>query len=721
MTGPQHAGHEAVGVRRSPLIAALTAAVVATTLTVAPRATSTAPDPIDVISLVRVDTPTRADRQRLADLGVDLSEHAGDGFVDVVLHGAEDAARLAAAGFTWTVRIPDLVAREREIAAADRAYAADENAPTMPSGRRAYRTLADYEWDLRELAKRNPDLVKLIRLPHETVEGRSVLGVEIAREVWRLDGRPTFAVMGLHHAREWPSGEHTIEFAFDLVQSFRAGDARTVDLLGRARVVAVPVVNPDGFVASMTAARPVDGRELSELEGAQGDESTTYLAVQLAVVPAYKRKNCRTVDGQPTPSGACLAPGARQLGVDPNRNYAALWGGAGSSAFPGDDLYRGPAPFSEPETQNIRELVSSRQVTVLVTNHTFAGLVLRAPGVKDQGVTVDEPAMKALGQAMADANGSLNQLGYELYDTTGTTEDWSYGATGGYGFTFELAVPEFHPPFEETVADYLGTGKLAGRGNREAFYIALAAAADPAHHSVIATDAPPGAILRLRKSFDTSTSPVRTAETQFTDDPGSAGAVRTVRDHLDSRILSTGHDEWHVNPSTRPAVMERRVYDVGESIRRVDHDGDVPPVGEHIDVPFRLAPEDAAERLTVALDWAEPDDLDLEVLRVVDGKPQPVASSGNPPLFKESVTIDAPEPGDYLLRVVNYQSMATRFSLTAELFAVRVTHVHPALVPYEEWTLSCERPDGRVLETRKVLVSRGDRVVIDLSTCRERW
>ena len=46
-----------------------------------------------------------------------------------------------------------------------------------------------------------------------------------------------------------------------------------------------------------------------------------------------------------------------------------------------DPTYRGAEAFSEPETQNIRELVSSRQVTTLITNHTFSNLVLRPNGV----------------------------------------------------------------------------------------------------------------------------------------------------------------------------------------------------------------------------------------------------------------------------------------------------------------------------------------------------
>ena len=700
---------------------AIAALLLAGGLAVAPRATSTAPATAELVSLVRVNTATRAERQRVADLGLDLSEHGGDDWVGVVLHGADDAAKLTAAGLTWTVEIPDLVAREQQRQQLDAAYAAAADSPTMPSGRKAYRSLADYVWDMKELAKRNPGLVKLIKLPHPSVEGRTIFGLEITENVANLDGKPVFAIMGVHHAREWPAGEHTIEFAFDLVKNFNAGDARTLDLLRRARVIAVPIVNPDGFDVSFSSGQVFDGNEIAAIEGGQGD-ALTYTAAQAALLPAYKRKNCRMIDGVDGTAGACVAPGARHLGTDPNRNYAGLWGGAGASAIPGDDIYRGPAPFSEPETQNIRELVSSRQVTLLVTNHTFAGLVLRAPGVKDHGVTVDEPAMRDIGAAMAAANGSVNQAGYQLYDTTGTTEDWSYGATGGFGYTFEIAVKEFHPPYAETVAAYIGEGKLAGEGNHEAYYIALTEAANAARHSVIAVDAPPGAVLRLSKGFDTLTSPVRGAETQFSDDPGTAGPSQTLRDSISSIMVSGGHVEWHVNPSTRPAVMERKVYDLlGEPNSTWTHTGTSPVMNEAVDVPFSLDAADAGEQLDIALTWDTPDDLDLEVYRKVGAELKPVASSGNPMGVSEETTIASPEAGEYVLRVLNYASVSTSFTLSAETHRIGVTTVHPALRPYETWKLSCETPDGRILQSVNVLVSRGDRVEIDLAACRAAW
>ncbi|MEA3056262.1 MAG: hypothetical protein QOD30_1694, partial [Actinomycetota bacterium] len=563
--------------RHRPLAVLLLGALIAGLAAVPSAIGRDAPSPTDVLSMISVDAPTRAARQRLVELGLDSADHSDPTHVALVVTAA-DMQRLRAAGFTYRVDVPDLARREVQRIALDAAYAAAADTKAMPSGRKAYRSLADYDHDLHQLAVENPGLVKLIALPAKTLEGRIVHGIEITDQVQAKDAKPVFVLLGVHHAREWPSGEHAIELAYDLVNTWRAGDVRTHDLLGRARVIVVPVVNPDGYDVSFESAKIADGRELQNPDS-RGD-GADYVAIQQGPQGAYKRKNCRMIEGQDTPSGSCMAPGSRYLGVDDNRNYGALWGGAGASSFPGDDIYRGAAPFSEPETQNIRTLISHRQVTMMVTQHTFAGLVLHAPGVKDQGVTADEPALADVGARMAAANGSISEAGYQLYDTTGTTEDWSYSATGGFGYTFELPVREFHPPYAETVDEYYGTGKTAGRGNREALYIALTTAADRRYHSVIAADAPKGAVLRLQKSFETTTSPVRSNETQFTSDD-TAGPPLRVRDSLDTTTLSTGHVEWHVNPSTRPAVMERKVYDVAATpARTFTTSGTAPAAGQ---------------------------------------------------------------------------------------------------------------------------------------------
>ena len=686
-------------------------ALAAATLTIPSAAQGTAAGTLaaDAFApqLVTVDTPTRADKSRLQTLGLDLTEHAGHDYVEVVLHTAADRDALRAAGFTWDVRIADLLQREAEINRLDDLFAATRLRTALPSGRDAYRSLADYNAEMRAMAEANPGLVKLLTLPEKTLDGRTVLGVEIAKNVTARDGRPTFAMFGVHHAREWPSGEHAMEFAVDLVNGARAGDPRISGLLERGRMVVVPVVNPDGFHLSFTDGQLID---LREVDG--GGTATIYGTPG----NAYKRKNCRVVDGQDTPDGTCAAfsatsPAGFLVGTDLNRNYGGLWGGPGASELFADPTYRGTEPFSEPETRNVRELISSRQVTMMISNHTFSNLVLRPNGVNPTtigpdglpvGDAPDEQAMKEVGARMTAQNGYANIHGWELYDTTGTTEDWSYNATGGYGYTFEIGPDEFHPPFAQVVDEYLGAGQFAGKGNREAYLVAFEEAVSRSSHAVISGRAPAGATLRLRKTFST---PTWSPENDFTDS-------------LDSTMVTSGRTfSWDVNQSTRPAVQARLVKLLNEEPTRSEtFTGTAAPTAS-VDHEFVVTEADQ-EILQVVLDWPTPDDLDLEVYRKnADGSLTEVGSSGNFVAEKEKATINAPTPGTYVLRVINFASVSPTYTLTAALYNATEQTTAPLV---EAWTLTCEK-DGQVLQTVPVVVDRGQQVSIDLKECARRW
>ncbi|MBA3380547.1 MAG: zinc carboxypeptidase [Actinobacteria bacterium] len=684
-----------------PLVRLLAVLVAASALAASLAASSARAEDLFATQVVRVNVPTQADRDRLTTLGVDLTEHAGHTYVEVVLHTLDDASRLAAAGFTWVVTIPDLAIREQQNNQTNARYAAATDDSPLPSGRDGYRTLAGYQADLRNLATANPALVKLIMLSRRTLEGREILGVEISENVAARDGKPTFLMMGLHHAREWPSGEHAMEFAIDLVKRHAAGDARVRGLLAKTRVLVVPVINPDGFHQSRKWGDLVDIREV--------DNGGT---VTILGNPgnAYKRKNCRIADGvDTTPEGACepSSPGGFGMGVDLNRNYGGLWGGPGASEIYAEPDYRGAAPFSEPETQAVQELISSRHVTTLITNHTFSNLVLRPPGIRSAGETIDETALKDLGARMTAQNGYRNIHGWQLYDTTGTTEDWSYNATGGYGYTFEIGPDEFHPPFPKMIDEYLGAGIYAGKGNREAYLLALETAADPLHHSLVAGKAPTGAVLRLTKSFDTATS-----------------QPTPIRDTLVSTMVVPQGNKytWHVNPSTRPEVMEHRVRILAQEPtreQRFSWTGAWLP-GDHVDFEFSM-PENGVGALKVNLDWPTPDDLDLEVYyRNPDGSLVQVGSSGEFVLSKEQALIELPEPGAYVLRAINFASVTPSFTLTAGLYGAVGEDVFGGGI-VERYTLTCERSDGTVLQTAQVTVDRGRSLRLDLKECTRRF
>ena len=714
--------------RRAAIATTVAAAATGLSLLTGPLALASSADAADTsrsaseafrVQLVTVDTPSRWHKEQLQKLGLDLTEHAGHDYVEAVLHSPTDLAKLVGAGFTYDVRIPDLAARGVQIARIDKAYAASVARSPLPSGRTSYRTLADYNADMTALTKRYPRLVKGLQLPLKSLDGVPIRGVEIGRDVKAApDGRPTFLLMGVHHAREWPGGELAMEFAVDLAKGYGT-NARITRLLKKARVVVVPVVNVDGFNLARRDGEFVDLRDLNEYDPLDGSAS-------ILATPgnAYRRKNCRIVDGQDTPDGSCAAtaasPGGFGAGVDLNRNYGGFWGGPGAAETEPDandveagildPTYRGASAFSEPETRAVQKFISSRQVTMMISNHTFSNLVLRPNGVnpntlghdgKPVGDAPDEKALKTLGARFAAANGYANIHGWQLYDTTGTTEDWSYNATGGFGYTFEIGANEFHPPYPEVVDEYLGKGKYAGKGNREAYLAALEHAVDTRFSGVLTGRAPQGAVIRLRKVFQTPTW-----TSSFTD-------------RLDSttRIGRSGRLHWIVNPSTRPVVRSRTYRDVAASPYATKRfEAATPPPNSSADHTVVLSRK--ADVLRVALDWPTPDDMDLEVYyKKPDGSLVQVASSGNAPGSKESAEVTDAEAGTYVLRVVNYASLAPSYTLTAKQFD---TVVKRTAGKREAYVMTCEK-NGRVLQTSRVYVNRGQTKALDLTECRRRF
>jgi hypothetical protein len=289
-------------------------------------------------------------------------------------------------------------------------------------------------------------------LPERTLEGRSVLGIEIADDVHASDGRPVWYMDGLHHAREWPSGELTLMFAFELLEN-PEDDERIAGLRRDTRTILVPVVNPDGFSWSRDAL-------------VQVSDPNASLPLIVAGLEAYWRKNRRgLVDQAMVPH---VQRNVTAYGVDPNRNYSARWGGPGASGEPVLQDHRGEYPFSEPEARNVAALLRERQPVALNSNHTYTGLVLRPWGHTggDGRFTPDEAVLRDLGAAMCEHNGYENWHSIDLYATTGTTVDWGYAALGALSYTFEIGFSNFHPPYagDDGVLHHY-------RLNREAFIL----------------------------------------------------------------------------------------------------------------------------------------------------------------------------------------------------------------------------------------------------------
>lgn len=252
--------------------------------------------------------------------------------------------------------------------------------------------------ELKALAAKAPGLASLFSIG-KTTQGRDIWALRLCPDAKgaapsRLPGA---VFIGEHHAREHLSNEVPLRLAGMLVD--RRDDPEVARLLAARDVTIIPTLNADG----------------SEYDVSGGKYH-------------MQRKNMRD-NGDGT------------FGVDLNRNYGWHWGEGGASADTGDDTYRGPSEFSEPETKAVKAFLESKKnVKVLLSYHTFSELVLYPWGHSDAPIE-DAGALKAY-QTMAEEMGRMTGYTPEqssaLYIASGDLTDWSWGALGMFSFTFEM-------------------------------------------------------------------------------------------------------------------------------------------------------------------------------------------------------------------------------------------------------------------------------------------
>ena len=252
---------------------------------------------------------------------------------------------------------------------------------------------------------------------------------------------------------------------------------------------------------------------------------------------------------------------------------------------------------------------------------------------------------------------------------------------------------------------------------------------------MLAGKAPPGAVLRLKKSFQTLTSPVQDAS-------GNVGDPISFGDTLDTTMETSGDAfEWHINPSTRPLVAQTKGRPAnGSPSPAVQRDNNPPPatpcpayfeLGSSVCPPTSYNDEEFVVPAngggvdngfaTIEINWPTPvSDFDMEIYRDVndsgtvdaaDGAP--IASSAQGQTTNEKTTIGPdPAPGRYFARVVNYAG--------GEPYNLKVTFEGPEpFVPggTESWKLTCESFSGTVLTSQDVLIGRGERKDPGLQAC----
>jgi hypothetical protein len=276
-----------------------------------------------------------------------------------------------------------------------------------------YHDYAEMVTELQTLAAIYPHITHLQSI------GQSHLG----RELWALritdrpneteEGEKGILIYSGTHAREHLSVEQTLFLANDLLRNYGV-EGEATNLIDNRDIWILPNLNPDG---------------------------SEYDIDQWHSQPPYWRKNRRNnQDGT--------------WGVDLNRNFGYQWGCCGgSSSYTGSSTYRGPAPFSEPESQALRDFVVGHpQLTMSFSLHTYGELILYPYGYTYADLPPDmEPddlqIFRAISSGIVSLNGYTAQQASDLYVVDGEHTDWFYGERRIYALTWELYPADFNPGF----------------------------------------------------------------------------------------------------------------------------------------------------------------------------------------------------------------------------------------------------------------------------------
>ncbi len=205
---------------------------------------------------------------------------------------------------------------------------------------------------------------------------------------------PVILFTSLIHAREPGGNSVVIDFAQWLTSEY-GSDTMATFIMNNAQVYIVPVANPDGYAYNLPSGGP------------------------------NHRKNMNWTLGN---------------GVDLNRNWGYMWGydNIGSSGTPSAETYRGTAPFSEPETEQLAAFMEEIQPLGGFHYHTYGGYLLYPWGYVNQP-SPDQTTFQSWGAQMTAQNGYLyGRAGQILYTVNGEANDWAYGEHGWLFFCPEV-------------------------------------------------------------------------------------------------------------------------------------------------------------------------------------------------------------------------------------------------------------------------------------------
>jgi len=283
-------------------------------------------------------------------------------------------------------------------------YAAQMIGPTNFGN---YYTCDEANAILDSLREQYPSIIsERMILPNDSLgdttwDGNYVWAVKISDNVETEENEPEVLYTGVHHAREPIGANICMEWARWLCENY-GQDPLATYLVNNREIWVIPIINPDGYLYN-EEMRPGGG--------------------------GMHRKNRRQTGTEPQ-------------GVDNNRNYPYMWGydNQGSSPDPENNLYRGPEPGSEPETQSVMNLCKEHEFVTALNFHSHSNFFICPWGYKDENCE-DSAAYFAWGEIATRACHYAVFPGYQFYNTNGGSDDWMYGETGEKNRIF-AATPE---------------------------------------------------------------------------------------------------------------------------------------------------------------------------------------------------------------------------------------------------------------------------------------
>jgi len=268
-------------------------------------------------------------------------------------------------------------------------------------------------------------------------QGRDIYCIKLTNET-NIRPKPKLLFVGYHHARELISAELPLYFAVEAATKFGINETIT-HMLNYSEIYIIPALNVDGFnIVSQNEwqrknVHPFDEDNDGLLdEDPPDDEDGDGYIEDLFYWDGTNYYFIRWEGIDDDGDGFYNEDWAG--GVDLNRNYGYQWDAQCQSGSPNpwDEDYRGPEPFSELETQAIRDLALSHNFKYAISFHSGAECV-----VYPWGYTTEDPPDREKFEEIASEIAQLTSVWYSQ-SASGLWDDWMYGNRSTFAFTCEI-------------------------------------------------------------------------------------------------------------------------------------------------------------------------------------------------------------------------------------------------------------------------------------------